>query len=158
MNLDCYRQSTLTQMPLSFAGCKNMNTSREKNEDMALAERIRIVMQAMPGPERGKQVRLSKIADTSKQVVNHWLMGVTQEIFFDAARRICDEFGFRIEWLMQGKLPARKDDPDELSASAENMELVYITSQEMKMITKFRATDEMGRAIINAVLEQVNKA
>jgi hypothetical protein len=148
MQLNVYRQSTATQIPLSFARSNKMTNNREDDDAMALDERIRIVMAAMSGPDRGKQVRLSKIADTSKQVVNHWLTGVTQEMQYETARRISDELGFRIDWLLRGKGPAKKDDPDEAANAPETMALVYVTSEELEMITKYRAAGERGRQFI----------
>lgn len=157
MQVNYYSQPTLTQIPLSFAVSKNMNTSDGTEGDMALGERVRTVMDAMPGPDYGKQVRLAKVADTSKQVVNHWLTGRTTEISYESARRICDEYGFRIDWLMRSKGPARKDDPDEVQASKETVELVYLEPHELKLITKYRATTEMGRALIQAAIEHAPK-
>lgn len=158
MRLDHYRQTTLTQFPLPFGTYKKMTPIEETADVMTLAERIRLVIREMPGPERGKQTRLAKIADESKQTVNHWLLNRVTEIQYEPARRICEQFGYRIDWLMRGKGPIHKDDQEVPMASTENMSLVYLTTQEMEIITNYRQTDEIGRAIIYAASAQAKKA
>lgn len=158
MRVDLYRQTTLKFLPVSFAGDNNMKKTKENEAVMSLAERIRLVMKEMPGPDRGKQSRLSRIADESKQTVNHWLTERVTEIQYDAAKRISEELGFRIEWLLRGKGPIRKDDKDEPEAVAEKMQLVYLTQQEMEIITNYRSSDELGRAIIFAASAQSKRS
>lgn len=160
MRLNHLSQNIVTQLPLSFAGYKKMTSYTEQADEMNqdLEQRIRYVMrECMPAPDRGKQVRLAKIADESKQVVNHWLTGKTLEIQYEAARRICDHFGLRMDWLMRGKGPIRKDEKEESAATSENMALVYLTTQEQEIVTAFRSTDEIGRTVIAAAAAQMKK-
>lgn len=158
MRLDHYRQTTLKQYPLPFGTYKKMNPIEETADVMSLAERIRVVIREMPGPDRGKQTRLAKIADESKQTVNHWLTGHVKEIQYEAARRISEHFGFRVDWIMLGKGPIHKDDKEDPGTSAgEAMSLVYLTAQELEIITNFRTTDEIGRAVIYAASAQAKK-
>lgn len=157
MRLDHYRQTTLKQFPLPFGTYKKMNPLEENADVMTLAERIRTVIRDMPGPDRGKQTRLAKIADESKQTVNHWLSGVVTVIQYEPARRICDHFGYRMDWLMLGKGLIRKDDKGDESAPTETMSLVFLTPQELEIITNFRTTDELGRAVIFAASAQAKK-
>lgn len=157
MHINENRQSILTQLPLTFSGLKKMTISTEYGTTMNLQQRIRFVMdELMPAPDRGKQVRLAKIADESKQVVNHWLSGVTKEIQYETARRICEHFGLRMDWLMRGKGPIRQDD-DETTPSVETMALVYVTAKEQEIVTAFRATDEIGKKIIEAAAAQMKR-
>lgn len=129
----------------------------EEDMGLTLAERIRIVMRAMPGADRGKQVRLAKIADTSKQVVNHWLSTKTQDIGYDQAKRICDELGFRVEWLLKGKGPMRQDEPEDMSTNADKMLLQFLTQQEAELISDFRQLNELGRAVAIAAIKGAPK-
>ena len=156
-------QNIITQLPLTFAGYGKMTSPSEKanrmdaGKDVDLQERIRYLLRVcMPGPDRGKQVRLAKIADESKQVVNHWLTGKTLEIQYEAARRISDHFGLRMDWVMRGKGPVHKDDKEE-SATTENMALVYLTTQEQEIVTAFRSTDAVGQTVIAAAAMQMKK-
>lgn len=153
MLLDICGQSSFTQLPLSFARSKKMKTE----DEMGLAERIRVVMRAMEGPDRGKQVRLAKIADTSKQVVNHWLTGVTQEIAYPQAKNICEELGFRLEWLMNGRGPVRVEDVEDTSTNTDKMLLQFLTQQEAELISDFRQLNELGRAIVTATIKGAPK-
>lgn len=153
MLLDICGQSTFTQLPLSFARSKKMT----KDDEMGLAERIRLVMRAMDGPERGKQVRLAKLADTSKQVVNHWLTGVTQEISYEQAKNICEELGFRLEWLMNGRGPIRQGETEDVSTQADKMLLQFLTKEEVELISDFRQLNELGRAIVLAAIKGAPK-
>lgn len=151
-------QTHATQLPLSFAGYKKM-TNTDEMAQTTLEQRIRKVLEDMPGPTRGKQVRLAKIADESKQLVSHWLKGVSKEIRYEAARRISEELGFRIDWLMRGKGPMKREEGEEVTEAAptESMQLVYVTNEEMEVITNFRSTDEIGRAIIRAAAVRSKK-
>lgn len=157
MRLDNVRQTKPTQYHLSFASLNKMTSTKEEDELMSLDERMRLVLKAMPGPDRGKQVRLAKIVDESKQTVNHWLTGVVKEIQYEAARRICDEYGFRMDWLMRGKGPIKIDDKEETGPTAENMALVYLTARELAIITNFRATDDIGQTVVEAAAEKMKK-
>jgi hypothetical protein len=158
MSLDASRQTITTQLPLSFARFQYMSSYEEIPEAMSLADRLKIIIQEMPGPDRGKQVRLAKIADESKQLVNHWLRGVTTEIRYPAAKRIADQLGYRVDWLMLGKGPMRKDDKDEVAPTPETMALVYLTSEEQQIITNYRATDEIGRQVIQGAAARMKKS
>lgn len=160
MRFDQHRQTTVTQMPLSFASFKSPASSyevKEREQSMSLAARIQRIIDDMPPPVRGRQVRLAKIADVSKQMVNHWLRNVSTEIQYEPARRICDHFGYRMDWLVRGKGPMRIDDKDEEKPTAETMALVYLTAEEQQIITDFRSTDEIGRTIIKAAAAKMKK-
>lgn len=158
MQLDYYRQTTPTQFPLPFAGHKKYTSHGETGEAMDdLQARIKKIIEEMPGPPRGKQVRLAKIAGEEKQTVNHWVQNRVKVIQYDPARRICEHFGYRIDWLMKGKGPMRISDKDEVSPTAENLALVYLTAEEQQIITEYRSTNDIGRAVIRAAAAQAKK-
>lgn len=158
MRLDYYRQTTPTQFPLPFAHLKKMSSYEETSATMTLQQRIKkIIEEVMPGPDRGKQVRLAKIAGEEKQTINHWVLGRVKVIQYDPARKICEEFGLRMDWLMKGKGPMRQEDKEEAAPTAETMALVYLTAEEQQVITNYRSTDEIGRAVIRAAATQAKK-
>jgi hypothetical protein len=64
----------------------------------------------MPGKDHGKQTRLASIAGASKQVVNHWITGITTTMDYDYASIINQRLGYRIQWLITGKGPMRDGD------------------------------------------------
>jgi transcriptional regulator with XRE-family HTH domain len=79
-----------------------------------LSNRVRIIIQGMPGKDHGKQAELARIAGASKQTVNHWFNGVTQSMDYDQASRIAKALGYRLDWLMNGKgMPKEERDAAE---------------------------------------------
>lgn len=64
----------------------------------------------MPGPERGKQVRLAAIAGCTRGLVNQWLKGSTPTMGYEYARNIEEQMGYAIPWLMDGVLPKKAGD------------------------------------------------
>ena len=123
-------------------------------ETMALADRIRIVMASMEGVERGKQTRLSGIAGAGRGIVNHWLTGEIKTISFDHALAISKAFGYRTEWLIQGRGPMREAgaDTDEASTGLEKF-AVDVTLEELRLLTRYRGASAMGRALIETVCQ-----
>jgi phage repressor protein C with HTH and peptisase S24 domain len=72
-----------------------------------LQERIREILTEMPGPERGKQVRLAAIAGCTRGLVNQWLKGSTPTMGYEYAKNIEEQMGYAIPWLMDGVLPKK---------------------------------------------------
>jgi transcriptional regulator with XRE-family HTH domain len=122
-----------------------------------LAARIQTIIQEMPGKDRGKQTELARIAGASKQVVNHWLTGVTTTMDYGYATMIHKALGYRLDWLMRGKGPKRDDEQDAVAAEAEptsipnasptgeqqpaqNLELflVHVTLDELRVLSSYR--------------------
>lgn len=150
MSLNTFPQQfcsgSYTDNPLLFSGRNNM----AEEEEMALADRIRTVIAEMEGKEYGKQARLAKIAGCGRAVVNHWLSGVQGEISFDHANAIANQLGYRVEWLMQGKGPKKKGDPEN-SVSTGTLFLTHVTPEEMTLITLYRGATPMGKQMIEAM-------
>jgi hypothetical protein len=70
-----------------------------------LQERIREILTAMPGPERGKQVRLAAIAGCTRGLVNQWLKGSTPTMGYEYAKNIEEQMGYAVPWLLEGVPP-----------------------------------------------------
>lgn len=128
------------------------------NEEMALQDRIRLVITEMEGREHGKQTRLAEIAQCGRPVVNHWLSGVQKEISYEHAKRISDRLGYRLEWLMDGKGPKRPGDrePEPVQQDAEAL-YMKLSIDELKLITHFRAATPEGRSFILMAAANVQK-
>lgn len=124
------------------------------NEAMALADRIRIVLSDMDGPEYGKQARLAEIARCGRPVVNHWLRSKQETISSKHALNIANGLGYRVEWLMEGRGPRRKDSLEtdeertEQSPYKEATFMLQVSEEEMRIITAYRKADAMDRAVI----------
>lgn len=127
-----------------------------EEEEMALADRIRVVVAEMEGKDYGKQARLAKIAGCGRSVVNHWLSGVQGEISFDHANAIANALGYRVEWIMQGKGPKKKGDPEQTIATG-SLFLTHVTPEEMTLITLYRGATSMGKQMIEAMCKSAEQ-
>jgi hypothetical protein len=139
-----------TQKPLPFAHHKN-----NMNDVMALADRIRIILSDLDGPEYGKQARLAEIARCGRPVVNHWLSHKQETISSKHAMNIAAGLGYRVEWLMEGRGPRRKDSSEideevrtEQPPPKEATFMVQLSEEEMQVIMAFRKADSMDRAVM----------
>jgi hypothetical protein len=103
-------------------------------------------MSEMEGPERGKQKRLADYAGAERQVVNHWLSGVISEMRYEHAKNIEDSLGYSVDWLIRGKGPRRKAAP---SPEGEKT-LTFVTTDENRLLTRYRAATSLGKQIIMA--------
>lgn len=123
---------------------------------MALADRIRMILKEMDGPDYGKQARLAAIAGCGRPVVNHWLSQNQMTIRSEHALAICHELGYRPEWLLEGK-GLRKKDQQEIQDSAQeerNDETLYMTHVsllELKILSAYRRATPFGRALFEHV-------
>jgi transcriptional regulator with XRE-family HTH domain len=138
---------------LPFANEKNMKKREE--ERLALADRIRGIIAEMPGPEYGKQARLARIAGTGRPAVNNWLSG-QKSISEEHALKICDELGYRVEWLMEGKGPRRKGE-SEIKAAEDALLVVHVTSKEWELVQAYRRSSGMARVFIETACELAQK-
>lgn len=133
-----------TQSPLPFAGQK-----MSEQRDMALQDRIRVVIAEMDGREYGKQTRLAELVGCARAVVNHWLSGVQVEIKYDHAKAIADKFGYRLDWIMEGRGPKREGEKAvEQQSQPRGDLLVRLSVDELKIIAHYRAANETGKNII----------
>lgn len=139
-----YRSKISLQAVLPFAAENNMKKREE--ERLALADRIRDIIAEMPGPEYGKQARLARIAKTGRPAVNNWLSG-QKSISLEHATLICDELGYRVEWLMEGKGPRKKGE-SELRAVEDALQVVHVTSKEWELVQAYRRSTALGRSFI----------
>lgn len=122
------------------------------NGDMALQDRIRTVMTDMGGRDYGKRSRLAEIAGCTRAVVTHWLSGGQTDINYEHAKNIAEHFGYRLEWVMEGKGPKKEGEQPQLSVvqgqPGEELILMKLTVEELKIIAHYRASDEIGRRMI----------
>jgi transcriptional regulator with XRE-family HTH domain len=141
--------SNLTrQAVLKFATPNDMKRQEEK---MALADRIRGIIAEMPGPEYGKQARLARIAGTGRPAVNNWL-NAQKSISEEHAKKICDELGYRLEWLLEGKGPRKKGE-HELQQAEDALQVVHVTAKEWELVQAYRRSDGMGRSFIDSACQ-----
>lgn len=131
-----------TQSPLPFADSK-MSASR----DMALQDRMRVVIAEMDGREYGKQTRLAEIAGCARAVVNHWLSGVQVEIKYDHAKNIASKLGYRLDWIMEGRGQKREGAKEPEQARHADL-FMRLSVDELKIITHYRAANQVGKSII----------
>lgn len=121
---------------------------------MALADRIRTILAEMDGPEYGKQARLAKIARCGRPVVNHWLSGNQEKINAAHAMGIANALDYRVEWVLEGKGPKRKNERDtgpDYSEAGEPLIMIHVTQQEMEILMAYRAADPIGRNTIEHI-------
>lgn len=140
------------QAVLKFAAPNDMKRTEEK---MALADRIRGIIAEMPGPDYGKQARLARIAGTGRPAVNNWL-SAQKSISEEHAKRICDELGYRLEWLMDGKGPRRKGE-HELQQAEDALQVVHVTAKEWELVQAYRRSGMMGRSFIENACQFAQK-
>lgn len=128
---------------------------------MALADRIRTVLNQMDGPEYGRQARLAEIAQCGRPVVNHWLSQAQKNINSKHALAISAALGYRVEWLMEGRGPAREvlgeARPVAQEQEAQNVGsspkanpdlfLTHVTVEEMHLLTFCRTYPEAGKRL-----------
>lgn len=131
-----------TQSPLPFEDSK-MSAPR----DMALQDRMRVVIAEMEGREYGKQTRLAEIAGCARAVVNHWLSGVQQEIKYDHAKNIAAALGYRLDWIMEGKGPKREGEKEPAQAKTSDL-LMRLSVDELKIIAHYRSANTIGKTMI----------
>lgn len=122
-----------------------------------LAARVKTIIEEMPGKDRGKQTELARIAGASKQVVNHWVTGITTTMDYGHASMIQKTLGYRLDWLILGKGPKRDDDQDvvvvEAASSSQpgtsieedqqpvgdgELFLVHVTLDELRLLSSYR--------------------
>lgn len=144
-----YSSKISIQSVLPFANEKNMKKREE--ERLALADRIRGIIAEMPGNEYGKQARLARIAGIGRPAVTNWLSG-QKSISLEHAERICDELGYRVEWLMEGKGPRRKGE-SELKAAEDALQVVHVTGKEWELVQAYRRSTALGRSFIENACE-----
>lgn len=134
-------------MPFSHSN-KNMNTS------ISLADRIRLILSDLDGPEYGKQARLAEIARCGRPVVNHWLTHKQESISSKHAMNIAHALGYRMEWVMNGSGPRRSSDADTGASKDEQVTaqeptfVIHLSEEEMQLITAYRKADAMDRAVM----------
>lgn len=130
-------------------------TENNMNEDtMALADRIRIILGDMDGPEYGKQARLARIAGAGRPVVNHWLSGDQVKIKSEHALALANHFGYRLEWLLDGKGPKKRGEKEVEEGNSEKLFIVHVTAEEMTLLSAYRAASPMDRSIIETICKR----
>jgi hypothetical protein len=152
---------------------KNLVLFRDENimtleEDMSLKDRVDLILKEMPGRVHGKKAKLARIAGCSGPVVNHWMNDKQQEMNFEHAQRIASALGYRVGWLMTGKGPRRPGAGEDLlqdgldmevedeareqiasTADPENDLYIKVTSDELKLITRYRNATQAGKSFID---------
>lgn len=127
--------------------------------ELALADRIRAIIDDMPGKDHGKQAELARIAGCGRPVVNHWLSGQTV-IKYEHAKNIADHFGYRLEWVREGKgprKPGEREMPEKESGEREEALYMRLSVDEVKLITHYRAATSAGKALIDLSAASVPK-
>lgn len=103
-----------------------------------------------------RQIDLATVAGCTKGLVNQWLSGETRQMGFEYARKIHLKYGYRIEWLIDGKgkpKPGEGEPTDDIASLAEDeaalLELWgYLEPvQQKEWLGKLRATADANRAI-----------
>jgi hypothetical protein len=137
-------------------------------ENMALKDRVDLILKEMDGREHGKKAKLARIAGCSGPVINHWLNGDQHEMNFEHAQRIAAELGYRVGWLMTGKGPRRPSagedvlqDGLDFGTEAKNAEeqavaiedsesdlYIRVSADELKLITRYRNATKAGKSFI----------
>lgn len=124
-----------------------------------LSDRVKKIIQEMDGKDHGKQSALAEIADTSKQIVNHWVSGITASMDYRCAKQISEKLGYRIEWLINGRGPAKEAEGEGLPGAQKQEEqnvsslakpihdlfLTHVTAEEMRLLTFCRMYPEAGK-------------
>lgn len=137
-----------TQNLLPFSADNNMS-----DDAMALADRIRAIIDDMDGEEFGKQARLAQIAKVGRPVVTHWLNG-QKTINSKHALAICNVLGYRPEWLLEGKGPRRNGEKEDVPAEGEKLFLAHVTQREMEILTAYRAAGPIDRTLIETLCKR----
>lgn len=126
-----------------------------------LSDRVKKIIEEMDGKDHGKQVALAEIADTSKQIVNHWVSGITASMDYRCAKQISEKLGYRVEWLINGRGPAREPEDEGLQVAQKQEEqnvssrtkpshdllLTHVTVEEMRLLTFCRTYPEAGKRL-----------
>jgi hypothetical protein len=72
-----------------------------------ISDRIKEILTELDGPERGKQTRLAVIAGCTKALINQLLKNPSQQLGYEYAKKIEEELGWRVDWLLYGQMPKR---------------------------------------------------
>jgi transcriptional regulator with XRE-family HTH domain len=145
-------------------------------EEMALADRVQLILDELEGNPHGKKAKLSRLAGCTPPVVNHWLGGKQQDMDFKHAQKLAAALGYRIEWLLTGKGPKRPGEGEELlrdglhlvaaaPAAVEDKGLedqeddlyLKVSADELKLINRYRNSTKMGKLLIEAASIQAQK-
>lgn len=124
-----------------------------------LSDRVKKIIEEMEGKDRGKQSALAELVGTSKQVVSYWVTGFTSAMAYECAQRISQKLGYRVEWLMSGKGPAREapgearpvpqgqeeQNVSSLAKPSHDLFLTHVTAEEMRLLTFCRTYPEAGK-------------
>ena len=126
---------------------------------MPLADRINLIIQHMPGKDRGKKSILAKIANCERSAVHHWLTG-QPKINYRNALAISEHFGYSLTWLMDDTGPMKLDSQNDvlpctfdaknspltsekqLPARGGELFLAYVNANEMRILTSYRERPE----------------
>lgn len=144
------------------------------NEEMALADRVQLILDELEGKTHGKKAKLARLAGVTPPVVNHWLGGDQLDMDFKHAQKLAATLGYRIEWLLTGKGPKRPGEGEELlrdgmqadaPAVAEDRGIedqeddlyLKVSSEELKLINRYRNSTKMGKLLIEAASIQAQK-
>ena len=107
-----------------------------------ISDRITEILSEMTGPDRGKQTRLAEIAGCTKALINQLLKNPSQQIGYDYARNIEERLGYRVDWILYGKLPKLKTEKLDVVAG------VVSTADISKLIELFGQATDSGRKFI----------
>jgi transcriptional regulator with XRE-family HTH domain len=144
------------------------------NDEMALADRVALILSELEGNPHGKKAKLSRLAGCTPPVVNHWLGGKQLDMDFKHAQKLAAALGYRIEWLLTGKGPKRPGEGEDLlrdgmqaeapaAAVDRGMEdqeddlYLKVSAEELKLINRYRNSTKMGRLLIEAASIQAQK-
>lgn len=144
-------------------------------EEMALADRVQVILDELEGNPHGKKAKLARLAGCTPPVVNHWLGRKQQDMDFKHAQSLAAALGYRVEWLLTGKGPKRPGEgedllrdgihPADVSAAVEDRGLddqeddlfLKVSSDELKLINRYRNSTRMGKLLIEAASIQSQK-
>jgi transcriptional regulator with XRE-family HTH domain len=104
---------------------------------------------------------LAPLVGVSPPAITGWENGNTKKLDGDYLMKVCRVLEITPEWLMHGDgaanagMPSAVISNDEISTVDHQCgsELVYVTPEEIRLLTQFREIDERGRRQVSSVLQ-----
>lgn len=106
-----------------------------------MSDRIKEILESLPGPDRGKQTRLAEIAECTKALINQLLKNPAQTLGYEYARNIEKKLGYRVDWVLNGHLPKFVTDEAPMAAPSVGNEV----DEMIEMMLLFRQASPKDR-------------
>jgi hypothetical protein len=120
-----------------------------------LFERLAYIYTRRPDLDGEKgQSGLVRVSGATKSVVNQWVTGKIKSMDIRYALNIERELGFSHIWLMTGDGSPVVERATR-SEQSSNMGLRIETAEEMRILTAYRISDQLGRRAFEATTDAV---